>query len=99
VNGLGGPGRRHDDSAATARVLAWDGAPTNACDHRGCPNRPVIHAELSAPGTEYGAEADLCEEHLGALTEQGRAFLVALGLIEPSTELERNIVAAMGEHL
>jgi hypothetical protein len=54
---------------------------------------------LSSPGSEYAAELDLCEEHLNALVEQGRAFLVATGIIAPGTDLERNISSVMGEHL
>ncbi len=88
-----------EGDAAMARVSTWDGQRATKCDQIGCPNPPVIHAELTAPGTDYGAEADLCADHLDALAEQGRVFLVALGLAQPASELERNVAAAMGEHL
>lgn len=83
----------------TARMVPWDGSPTGRCDHIGCTAQLVIHAELTAPGTEYAAEVDLCEEHLPALVEQGRSFLVALGVIKPASETERNVAAAVREHL
>lgn len=82
-----------------ARMAAWDGTPAVMCDHIDCPNPLVLHVELSTPGNDYAAEADLCEDHLGSLIEQARAFLVALNVIPPTSALERNVQAVTGEHL
>jgi len=85
--------------STSARFLPWDGRRAVNCDHIGCANPIVLHVELSTPGSEYAAEADLCEAHLSALEEQGRAFLVALGVIAPLTITERNVQTAAQEHL
>jgi hypothetical protein len=86
-------------SNTSVKVGTWDGQRATRCDHLRCENPPVLHVELSSPGCEYAAEADLCEEHLPQLVDQGRAFLVVFGIIQPKTETERNLKAAAGEHL
>lgn len=80
----------------TARILPWDGRPTEKCDHIGCSSAPVIHFELSA-NKQWAAECDLCGEHLHEIAEQAEAFVAAVGVIEP-TELGLNLRAALEEH-
>lgn len=82
-----------------ARMGAWDGTAAMACDYIACPKPLVLHVELSTPGSDYAAEADLCEEHLGSILDQARAFLVALNVVAPTNVLEGNIKAVTGEHL
>ncbi len=82
-----------------SRVMPWDGRATGKCDYIGCPNRPILHIEFTAPGSEYGAEADLCETHIPESAEQARAFVIALGLAAPSSESEQNLAAVMAEHI
>lgn len=87
---------RGDDAA---RVIGgWDGTPTGRCDHTGCANPVVVHFELST-ADEWAAECDLCEQHLPQIAEQARTFAVAVGAIAPSSESDRNVLAAVSEHL
>lgn len=83
----------------TVRVGEWDGTPATVCDYVGCNERPVIHTELSSPESEYAAEVDLCESHVPELGEWAHGFLVALGVIAPRSDLDRNARAVLGEHL
>lgn len=84
---------------ATLRPTDWDGSRATKCDHVRCVKPPVLHVELEAVGTDWGAELDLCEEHADSIGKQTRAFLVGLGLSEPRDEAERNMRAVGGEHL
>lgn len=83
----------------TVRTTGWDGRRATKCDHVRCAKPPVLHVELSALGTDWGAEIDLCEEHADFVAKQARAFLVGLGLSEPRDELERNMRTVGGEYL
>jgi len=83
----------------TARVIGGlEAFPVGKCDHIGCGQPPILHVELTSPRSEYAAEVDLCARHLGAVSGQARAFLVGVGVLAPSTELERNIRTATEEH-
>jgi hypothetical protein len=85
-------------SKDTARILPWNGQPTNRCDHISCRNPIAVHFELSAPGSEWAAEVDLCAEHLPGVADSARAFAVSLGTVAAETDLDRNIRAATAEH-
>jgi hypothetical protein len=82
----------------TVRAIPWNGQPTGRCDHIDCTNAPVLHVELTSPGSEYAAESDLCAEHLPMLGTQGRMFLVAIGVVKPETGTERNMATTSEEH-
>ncbi len=82
----------------SASVKQWDGHPATKCDHKGCTNALVLHIELTTPGADYGAEGDLCEEHLPDALKQARAFLVLLSVIEPADETEQNLRTVASEH-
>lgn len=88
----------------SVRHMGWDGSPAETCDFITCSARPVLVADLAALDAnghqlDYGAEAHLCAEHLGHLLAQARSILVVNGAVEPTTALERNIVATVKEHL
>lgn len=82
-----------------ARFTTWDGKRAKECDHTQCSNAPVLHVELTTPGVGYGAEIDLCEDHIEHLGVQARSFLVVLRVVEPRDEAERSLRATASEHV
>jgi predicted deacylase len=86
-------------SDEAVRVADWDGSRPTTCGATGCLAAPAIHFEASILGCEFVAEFDVCAEHLSFASEQARAFLVAMGVVEPADTTERNIRTAAEEHV
>ncbi len=81
------------------RIEEWDGTQSDTCCGPSCKERPILHVELEAFGSEYAAEVDLCEKHVTELGEHARMFLITLGIIAPVTELDRKARAVTGEFI
>lgn len=84
-----------DSQAVTMKKLDAPLAPS--CGRLGCPNEPVIFFELATAG-EWAAEVEFCAEHIGQIAEHAQAFAVAVGLVKPASDLERNVRATFQEH-
>jgi hypothetical protein len=80
----------------SVRIEEWGRTATSGCDHVGCANPVAVHFEMRSGG-EWGAEVDLCEQHLHQIYAAARAFAVAVGAALARNNVERKIATATEE--